>query len=67
MSKKVVNEYGKVIDFDAAVMFMDDELREYLHMELAPCSDQEFFDAYGKAYEDKFGIPFVLCESNPVW
>lgn len=34
------------VDFEAAVNLMDDGIREALHAELAPCTEQEFFDAY---------------------
>ena len=48
MRKMVVNEYGVEVDFEVAVMYMDDEIREEIHNELAPCTDQEFFDEYAK-------------------
>lgn len=48
------------IDFEAAVNLMDDEIREALHMELAPCTEQEFFDAYCKAHEEKYGEEFSI-------
>ena len=47
--------YGNEVNFEAAAELMDDELREELHQELAPCTAQEFFDAYAKAYAEKFG------------
>lgn len=53
MSKRV-NLNGKTIDFDAAVNLMDDEIREGLHNKMAPCTDQEFIDAYAKAHADKY-------------
>jgi hypothetical protein len=53
MSKRV-NLNGKTIDFDAAVNLMDDEIREDLHNKMAPCTDQEFIDAYAKAHADKY-------------
>jgi hypothetical protein len=46
------------IDFNAAVALMDDDIRERLHGEMAPCSDQEFIDAYAKAHQDAFGEVF---------
>ena len=67
MSMKVTNEYGYKLDFDAAAMFMDDEIREELHMDMAPCGEQEFFDAYCKAHESKFGETWFLAEPNPTW
>lgn len=45
---------GKPVDFDAAGAMMDDELREELHLRLAPCSAQEFMDAYVIAHAEKF-------------
>lgn len=48
------------VDFEAAVNLMDDEIREALHTELAPCTEQEFFDAYCKAHEDKYGEEFAI-------
>lgn len=46
--------------FEAAVNLMDDEIREALHAELAPCTEQEFFDAYCKAHEEKYGEEFAI-------
>lgn len=48
------------VDFEVAVNLMDDEIREALHAELAPCTDQEFFDAYCKAHEEKYGEEFAI-------
>lgn len=61
----VVNKNGTEINFEAAVQFMDDEIRENLHMELAFCSDQEFFTAYEKAHEEKYGEDWTLSGENP--
>ena len=48
------------VDFEAAVNLMDDKIREALHAELAPCTEQEFFDAYCKAHEEKYGEKFAI-------
>lgn len=50
----VKDYYGNEVNFEAAVELMDDELREELHQELAPCTEQEFFDSYAKAHAEKF-------------
>lgn len=63
----IKNEFGVEINFDAAVNCMDDEIREMLHEEIAPCTDQEFFDAYCKAHEDKFDEEWELAKENPVF
>lgn len=44
--------------YEACVNLMDDEIREQLHFELAPCTDEEFLAAYIKRHEEKFGEVF---------
>lgn len=39
----VIDRDGRPVSYEAAVNLMDDELRELLHANLAPCSEQEFF------------------------
>lgn len=63
----VMNGYGVELNFDAAVQMMDADIREELHGELAPCTEQEFFDAYCSVYEKRFGEPFFLDSPNPQW
>lgn len=63
--KKVLNRFGDEINFDFAVQMMDDELREELHNAIAPCSKQEFFDAYALAHMRKYGEVWVLDTQNP--
>ena len=46
--------------YNQAINLMDDELREELHRELAPCTDEEFLEAYIKAHEEKFGEEFAI-------
>jgi hypothetical protein len=64
---KITNQAGTEIDFDAAVNLMDDGLREELHDELAPCSEQEFFGAYCDRHRRQFGDEFEPNKANPVW
>lgn len=64
---EVTNSNGTKINFDAAIEGMNDEIREDLNLELAPCTDQEFFTAYEKAHAKKFGEEWELSKSNPVW
>lgn len=61
----IVRSNGHEFDYNMAVGYMDDELREELHIELAPCSDQEFFDAYAMAHRKKFGETWELDKPNP--
>lgn len=63
----VINTYGVEIDFDSAVNMMDDETREAVAFEMAPCEDQKFFDAYVVAHAEKFGEEWELAKANPVW
>ena len=58
MKKVLLNNHE--VDFDAAVNMMDVEIREELHNELAPCTDQEFMDAYVKAHEVKYNEQFEI-------
>lgn len=67
MAKTVTNEYGVKVYYDAAVQMMDDETREEIHAEIAPCTDQEFFVAYAKAHEEKFGEEWEPNKANPVF
>lgn len=63
----VKNEYGVIIDYDIAVSFMDDDLREQIHGELAPCTNQEFFDEYAKRHEENFSEIWELAKENPCY
>ena len=46
--------------FDAAVALMDDEIREELHNKLAPCTEEEFLEAYIEAHFKKYGEVFTI-------
>lgn len=65
--KTVKNEWDVEVDFDAAVNLMDEEIREKLNDKMAPCTDQEFFDAYAKAHEEKFCEVWELAKKNPCY
>lgn len=47
-------------NFEAAVEMMDDEIREQLHAEIAPCSSFMFLTAYivkhKEKYDEEFGV-----------
>lgn len=64
---EVLNQNGTRINYQAAAEGMDDDIREALHAELAPCTDQEFFTAYEAAHLAKFGEEWELSKANPVW
>lgn len=46
--------------FEAAVMLMDDDIREELHREISPCSEYEFLLTYMERHEEKYGIEFII-------
>lgn len=46
--------------FPAAVELMDDEIREAIHAELAPCSDADFLTAYMEQHRAKYGEDFTI-------
>lgn len=64
---KVMNSYGVEVYYNVAVMMMDDEIREEVHADLAPCTDQEFFTEYCKRHYDKYGEEFALDTENPIY
>ena len=63
----VKNFYDVEIDYDVAVNLMDDDLREEIHADLAPCTGQEFFDEYTKRHEIKFDEIWELAKENPCY
>lgn len=65
--KIVFNEWGTEINYDIAVSMMDDDLREEIHRELAPCTEQEFFDEYAKRHKEKFDEEWIFTEKNPCY
>ena len=44
-----------------------DDLREELSADLAPCTEHDFFEAYAKAHEAKFGEEWELAKENPCY
>ena len=60
MRRYVRDENLNLIDYELAVEFMDEDICQDLHNKLAPCTDQEFFDAYRQAHAEKFEEDFVL-------
>lgn len=54
----VKNKYGEPLEYEEAVEYMDDDIREYLHHQLAPCSAQYFYDEYCKMHKEIHGEDF---------
>lgn len=63
----VINCNGVAVKYEAAVMLMDDDLREELHSRLAPCSEQKFFSAYETEHEKRFGSVWVCSRAKGAW
>ena len=53
------NINGEQVSFEAVVNLMDDELREQVHEELAPCTEQEFVERYAELHEERYGEGFA--------
>jgi hypothetical protein len=51
---------GQHFAYDAVVHLMDDDIRENVHADIAPCTDQEFLDAYCLAHEAEFNEEFIV-------
>ena len=62
---KVININGTEINFEAAVILMDDEIRESICGTVD--SEQEFFTAYEKAHAEKYGEEWELSKENPCY
>ena len=51
---------GDVIDFDVAVLLMDDEIRERIHFNNPNLTPQEFYDEYVTRHYEEFGEWFTI-------
>ena len=63
----IKNKHGQELDFEVVTNYMDDNLREFLHGELAPCSPQYFYDSYVWLHLLEFGEEFLTEKENIVW
>ena len=61
----VINMNGAEINFESAVVYMDDEIRESICGTVE--TEQEFFAAYEKAHAEKYGEEWELSKANPCW
>ena len=51
---------GELVSYEECVMLMDDDLREEIHKDMAPCGEQEFLDEYVRRHTKKFGEEFAI-------
>ena len=57
---KTITDYnGNKIDFEAAVMLMDDEIREQIHAEGIE-DEQEFYNEYCEKHYEKYNEEFEI-------
>ena len=47
-----VEEVLQAIEWDVVVNYMDDNIRERVHDELAPCTEEEFLNRYLELSDD---------------
>jgi hypothetical protein len=57
---KYVEFNGNTVEYEIIENLMDDEIREELHAEYAPCTNQFFLDKYLEAHEAKFHEEFTI-------
>lgn len=43
---KMIKIKGKMYDWDTIASYMDDDIREQIHGELAPCTEKVFWGRY---------------------
>ena len=51
--------------FAAAVALMDDEIRESVAADLAPCSEREFLAEYCRRHAERYGEAFMTPDNRP--
>ena len=54
------NEMVGKYDWEVIASYMDDEIREKLHFDLAPCSNEEFLQEYLKKHYKKYNSEFSI-------
>jgi hypothetical protein len=47
-------------NWQTIVNYMDDDIREQVHRELAPCTNEEFLSRYMELHREKFSEEFVI-------
>ena len=54
-------------DFEAIVNLMDDDIREEVHRDIAPCTDEEFLAEYCTRHYEKYGVEFEPVKDGGQW
>ena len=71
---KVINKNGTEIDYESALMLMDEDILDIMSSEwyewdgvYHPVTDQEWFSRYEVLHEKKYGEEWELSKSNPTY
>lgn len=57
---ELVTVHGLDVPMQTVVHYMDDELREEIHAEMAPCEAQAFCDEYARRHMEKYGQEWII-------
>lgn len=64
----VTNKNGYELEFDMALMYMDDDIVEKLNIVMPyDCSEQGFFTVYEHEHEKATGEEWFLSSENPCY
>ena len=63
----VKTSHGKLIDFDAASMLMDDDIYDMLRLDMYDSSEQDFYNAYIEMHLAKYGEEFEPDKLTGQW
>lgn len=58
---------GNTVDYETAVVMMDDEIREAIHFETPDLAPQAFYDEYCKRHYGKFGEVFMKIKVSELY
>lgn len=48
-----------IANWESIAALMDDDIREAVHRDIAPCTDREFLEEYQKQHIEKYGEEFT--------
>jgi hypothetical protein len=60
----VFNESGTEVDYEKALDYMEDNLKEEICKRISPCSVQQFFSAYEEAPRKRYGKWWLSSEKG---
>lgn len=61
---RVLNENGAEVDFEKALDYMEDGLKEEVYKGISPYNAQQFFSAYEQAHKERYGRWWVSDEKG---